>query len=483
MVSYGETEMRKLFCMAVLALLPMSLLAARQINYQADFTAEEFQQRRAAVYAAIGENIAVIQGAEDVYGFIVFRQSNTFYYLSGLEVPSAYMLLDGAKKETTIYLPHRDPERERGEGEMFSAEDADLILEITGVDRVRPIEKMGTDFTSAYLWRPPTPALYTPFNPDEKYLQSRDEILSGIGRRTADPWDGRPSKAGHFINLLRLRYPQFEIRDLSLILDNMRLIKSDKEIELIRRASELAGLGIAEAIRSTSPGIFEYQLEAAAQFVFKTYGARGPGYSAIVAGGTNAWMGHYSANSDPVRDGDLILMDVAPDYHYYTSDVTRMWPANGTYSRDQRDLYGFIVEYQKALLRHIRPGLTPERVMEDAADDMRAVFEKIQFSKEIYRDAAEGAFTFKGHLSHPVGMAVHDVGNYRDRELQPGMVFSIDPMIWVPEETLYIRMEDVVVVTEDGVENLSGNLPSEMDDIESLIREEGVLQKMPKATW
>jgi len=475
--------MNRISCIAILAFLPLIQVVAQQTSHQPDFTAEEFMQRRSAVYAAIGDNIAVIQGAEEDNGFIVFRQSNTFYYLSGLEIPSAYMLLDGARKQTTIYLPHRDAERERGEGKILSAEDAELVQAISGAERVRPIEKMGTDFTYAYLVRPPTPALYTPFSPDEKFRQSRDEMLSGFGRRAADPWDGRPSKAGHFINLLRLRYPQFEIRDLSLTLDNMRLIKSEKEIELIRQASELAGLGIAEAIRSTQPGVFEYQLEAAANFVYKMNGARGLGYSAIVAGGTNAWMGHYSANLSRVRDGDLILMDVAPDYHYYTSDVTRMWPSNGRFSRDQRDLYGFIVEYQKTLLRYIRPGVTPDQVMQEAAADMRKVFERIEFSKKIYRDAAEGAFTFKGHLSHPVGLAVHDVGNYKDRTLLPGMVFSIDPMIWVPEERLYIRMEDVVVVTEDGVENLSGNLAMELDDIERLIKEEGVIQKTPTALF
>ena len=471
--------MKKIFAVLVCLLIPFAATAAEDFHFQTDFTADDFQLRRTAVYESIGENIAIIQGAEDVAGFIVFRQSNTFYYLSGLETPSAYMLLDGIKKETTLYLPHRDPERERHEGKRFSAEDEELLKTLTGVEHVRPIEKMGTDFTYAYLWRPPTPALYTPLNPDEKERQSRDEMLSGLGRHIADPWDGRTSRAGRFVQLLNLRYPQFEIRDLSLILDNMRLIKSEKEIDLVRKASELAGNGIAEAIRSTRPDVMEYQLEAVAGFVFKMNGARGFGYNAIVGGGTNAWMGHYSANSDPVADGDLILMDVAPDYHYYTSDVARMWPANGKYSPDQRDLYGFIVEYQKALLRHIRPGVTPDQIMAESASDMRPVFEKIEFSKDIYRAAAEAAFDFNGHLSHPVGMSVHDVGNYRNRKLAAGMVFSIDPMIWIPEETLYIRMEDVVVVTEDGVENLSDNLPVEMDDIEQLMQQAGVIQKLP----
>ena len=124
-------------------------------------------------------------------------------------------------------------------------------------------------------------------------------------------------------------------------------------------------------------------------------------------------------------------MDVAPDYRYYTSDVARMWPVNGKYTKDQRDLYGFFVAYRNVLLKYIKPGVTPAKVMEESATEMRRIFDEIAFSKDIYREAAEGAFTFGGHLSHPVGMAVHDVGIYRDRPLQPGMVFSIDPMIWV----------------------------------------------------
>ena len=452
--------------------------AEAQYEYQTDFTAEDFRQRREAVYDAIGSNIAVIQGAEDVQGFIIFRQSNTFYYLSGLEVASAYMLLDGRSGTTTLYLPHRDAARDASTGPAISYENDELVRQITGVETVRPIEKMGLDFSS-YLWWPPAPALYTPHSPDEKYLQSRDEMLDGFGRRVADPWDGRPAKAGHFIHLLKTRYPQFEIRDLSATLDSMRTIKDKKEIDLIRKASQLAGLGIMEAIRSTRPGVMEYQLEAAATFVFRTNGARGLSYNAIVGGGQNAWMGHYSANSDPVKDGDLILMDLAPDYRYYTSDVTRMWPANGTYTKDQRDLYGFVVKYHKAFMRHIRPGVTPGQILDEAAADMQEALESMSFSKEIYRKACEEALEFRGHFQHPVGMSVHDVGRHKGNPLEAGMVFSIDPMIWIHEEKQYIRMEDVVVVTEDGVENLSANLPIEIDDLEKLWREEGIVQKRP----
>ncbi len=471
--------MKKLIACSTFFLATLFMATAQQL-YQTDFSPEEFKSRRDRIFDEIGDQaIALIQGAPSVQGFYVFRQSNTFYYLCGLEVPHSYLLLDGRNRQTTLYLPHEDTGRERGEGEQLSAEDADLVKELTGVDRVLGYELVGRNFVWSYLMRMPVPVLYTPLSPAEGQFQSRDEILGGLAGQYADPWDNRPSREGHFVQLIRERYPQFEIRDLSPILDKMRIMKSEKEIELIRIASELAGIGIMEAIRSTKPGVMEYQLDAAANFVFSNNGARSEGYRSITAGGTNAWMGHYFHNSDPVKEGDLILMDIAPDYRYYSSDVARMWPVNGKYSKDQRDLYGFIIAYRNTLLKYIRPGVTADQVMEESAREMRPVFEKISFSKEIYRKAAEGAFSFRGHLSHPVGMAVHDVGIYRNQPLKPGMVFSIDPMIWVPEEKLYIRMEDVVVVTKKGVENLSDNLPAGMDEIERLMKEEGIVQKLP----
>jgi Xaa-Pro aminopeptidase len=470
--------MKKLFLILVGLVFSITVASAKY-NYQTDFTAEDFQKRHAKIYEAIGDNFAIIQGAEYVQGFIVFRQSNTFYYLSGIETPGAYLLLDGKRKKTTLYLPHRDGERERGEGQKLSAEDGELVMRISGADEVRAVEKMAVDFTYRFLRGPDVPALYTPHQPDEKFLQSRDEMLMGQGRRLADPFDGRPSKAGHFINKIRLQYPQFDIRDLSPTLDHMRTIKDKKEVDLIRKASQLAGLGIMEAMRSTKPGVMEYQLEAATQFVYKNNGAKGFSYNPIVGGGQNAWMGHYSANSEPLNDGDLILMDTAPDYHYYTSDVTRMWPVNGKYNDDQRLLYGYVIEFHKTFLRHIRPGISSTQLMDEVFADMRKVFDKMTFSKEIYRKACEDALTFRGALQHPVGLSVHDVGNFKAMPLTEGMVFSIDPMIWVPEEKLYIRMEDIVVVTKDGVENLSGNLPIEMDEIEKIMAEQGIVQKRP----
>ena len=425
----------------------------------------------------IGNNaIAVIQGARGLAGFSVFRQSNEFYYLSGIESAHAYLLINGKNRTTTIYLPHRDENREAGEGKVLSAEDADLIKNLTGIENIRSLESLSADLVGANLIKLPALMLYTPLSPAETGNDSRDELLAGQARAAADPWDGQTSREAAFVTLIKNRFPQFEIRDLSPMLDAMRLIKSPKEIELIRQATILAGQGIMEAMRSTAPGVYEYQLDAAAKYIFHLNGARGDGYASIIAGGTNAYMGHYFHKSDVLKDGDLVLMDYAPDYHYYTSDVTRIWPVNGKFSKAQKDLYNYIVAYRDALFKYIKPGVTSNEVLDLAAADMKNYLADKKFDNAAHLKAVQEGIKFRGHFQHPVGMAVHDVGRVHGIPLQPGMVFTIDPMIWIPEERLYIRIEDMAVVTETGVENLSGFVPSKMEEIERTISEPGIIQ-------
>lgn len=474
--------MRRIFWRGLLwgLLIPVSLQAQDAYYFQSDFPPDEFAERRAQVYDHIGNQaLALIQGASQVDGFRSFRQTNTFYYLCGLETPNAYLLLDGRSRRTTLYLPHRNAGRERSEGKTLAAEDAELVKELTGVDDVKPVEQMMRDWVYGGLVRTPHPVIYTPFSPAEIGTDSRDELLSGHADAVNDPWDGRPSREGHFIHLLRTRYPQFEIRNLSPFLDELRTIKSEREIAMIRRATELAGLGLMEAMRSTEVGVYEYQLAAAARYVHQVNGARRDGYNAIVGGGTNAWMGHYHRNTDPLRDGDTVLLDFAPELRYYTSDVTRMWPVNGTFTDAQLELYNFVVAYRDAFIRYIKPGVTPEEVLRQAAADMAEYIDSHTFSRPAYEQAVRAALDFRGHLQHPVGMAVHDVGNYKRDVLLPGHVFAVDPMIWVPEEKLYVRIEDVVVITETGVENMSDFVPAEPEAIEALMREPGIVQLRP----
>ena len=171
-------------------------------------------------------------------------------------------------------------------------------------------------------------------------------------------------------------------------------------------------------------------------------------------------------------------MDYAPDYGNYTSDIGRMWPVNGKYAAWQRELYGFIVEYHKVLLKLIRPGVLASHITDEAAQEMKKVVERTAFSKPCYEKAARQSLEFRGHLSHSVGMAVHDGGNYTLKPLIPGTVFSVDPQMWIPEEQLYIRVEDTIVVTQNGIENLTKLAPLELDDIEKLMKEDGILQKL-----
>jgi len=480
--------------LALAAALAPSAVAAQY--YQTDFPAEEFKARHAQVFQKIGDNaVAVVQGVHQTEGFTLPRQHNTFYYLSGIETPGAYLLLDGRTKHVTLYLPPRNQRLEAAEGRVLSADDVELVKRISGADEVKPLTEMaGNNWPLPAIGAPgargqgpgggrgaPLPAIYAEFSPAENFGQSRGELLSAETARANDFWDGTSSRQKRFVELLRARQPRAEVRDLNPILDEMRSIKSPREIAMVRRASQIAGLGLMEAIRSTEPGVTEYQLDAAAHYVFLVNDARLEGYRSITASGTeNINNMHYFRNTSTLKDGDLVLMDYAPDYRYYTSDIGRVWPVNGKYAPWQRELLQFVLEYRNAVMTRIKPGLTSREIMDAAKAAMEPVFARTKFSKPIYEKACRNLVENGGGVfSHTVGMAVHDVGRYAGAPLKPGQVFSVDPQLRVPEENLYLRYEDTVVVTETGVENFTDFLPSELNDLERLSQEKGVVQKVP----
>jgi len=236
-----------------------------------------------------------------------------------------------------------------------------------------------------------------------------------------------------------------------------------------------------EAIRSTEPGVREYQLEAAARYVFIANGARLDGYRSITAAGNvNINNMHYYRNTDVLKDGDWVLMDYAPDFRYYVSDIGRMWPVGGTFAPWQRELLQFVLDYRNAVMTRIRPGVTTAAIRAEAAEAMNAVFARTTFSKPEYEQAARTLVkTGGGVFSHGVGLAVHDVGSYQGGPLKPGHVFSVDPQLWVRNEGLYVRYEDTVVVTDTGYENFTAFLPSELAALERLTREQGIVQRFP----
>jgi Xaa-Pro aminopeptidase len=456
--------------------------------FRTDFPPEEFAARRAKVFEAIGaSSIAVLQGAPSPAGYTRFRQSNEFYYLSGIEVPHAYLLLDGGSRRALLYLPHRNAGRERGEGRLLSAEDGEEVKKLSGIDEV-----FGNDLLVEHLARyargGSMRTIFTPFSPAEGTAMSRDLAVRVIGDYAADPFDGRGSREGQFIQSIQVRFPQFGVNDLTPTLDQLRLIKSPREIALIEKATRLSGLGLLEAMRSTVPGIYEYELDAVAKYVFYRDGAQGDAYYSLIASAQNAYWPHYNAGQRQMVDGDFLLMDYAPDVGYYMADVTRMWPVNGKFSPWQRELYGFYVTCYRAILNHIRPGVTAQVVKQEAVRDMETALASTKFSKPEYERAArefvtsykQSATNPRTSLGHWVGMATHDVGS-DSGPLRAGMVFTIEPALVVPEEKIYVRLEDMIVITNNGARIISDFLPMDIPGIEKVMQEEGMLQRYPRS--
>jgi len=441
--------------------------------FQTDFAPEELAARRDRVLEAIEPGaVALLQGAPKESGHELFRQSNDFYYLCGVSVPHAYLLLDGRDRSTTLYLPHQSEARAANEGRTLSSDCPQLVTKLTGIERVLGPEDLGTALSRATI-------IYTPLRGGETASNSWDTLQRARQEANADPWDAQPERTRAFVVLLQQRLPQAEVRDLCPILDPMRLIKSPAEIAMARQAGRLSALGVVEAMRLTRPGVYEYQIDAAMRYVYLVNGARDAAYRAIIPSGENIWYGHYNANDACMRDGDMVLVDCAPDYHYYTSDIGRMWPVNGRYTALQREFYQFVVTYHKVFLDLIRPGVSGEQITTEAADQMRAHIQRNRPQHPLVAAGAEWAIDFPIHMSHPVGMAVHDVGHYRGNLLQPGMIISLDPTLRVPSERIYYRVEDTLLITEDGNENLTAAAPLELDDVEALVGQGGILADYP----
>ena len=475
---------------ALAGLLTAHATASAQAGraFTTDFTRQEFGARRAAIYDSIGRDaVALMQGLPSVHSSAVFRQSNEFYYVTGVVVPQALVLLDGATRRTILYLPKQDTRRAAVEGDLLSSDDPVKTASITGVDEVRSTDRLLADLTAATA-----KVIYVPYAPTEGSSESPD----GARRRTqdaaTDPWDGRISRENHLRELLKARAPALEQRDLSPILNRMREIKSPAEIALINRATKIGGEAIIEAMRSTVPGLTEQELDAVAQFIFIRHGAQGEAYRAIVASGSSAMNAHHRAGPKVMADGELVLMDYCPDLGYYRCDVTRQWPVNGKFTPVQRELYGFYLGVYEAVLYSIKPNITAQDVVKAALPKMEKILAETRFSKSIYENAAKeyveryrrmanpdtvGANRGRGaNLGHAVGMATHDFGG-GSGVMRPGLVFTIEPELRIPEEQIYLRLEDMIVITESGAQITSDFVPRSIAAVEKMMAESGLLQK------
>jgi Xaa-Pro aminopeptidase len=451
------------------ALLCLTLItsAPAQPVFTDIFPPSEYATRRAAVMDKIGSGIAILQGTTERPGEQPLRQSNQFFYVTGVVEPRAILVIDGKDRRSILFL---NPRNERREKMMFGPGlvPGDEAARATGIESVLARDQFKTTL-EGFANR----VVYTPFKPEVLGSASAADPAALAKATREDPWDGRPSREEAFIAKLKAALPGAEIRDLDPILDELRAIKSPREIALLREATRIAGLGIMEAMRDARPGMFEYELQADAEYVFKKNGAYGPAYFALVATGRNTFYSHYHKGTAKLEDGDLVQFDYAPDYKNYASDVTRVFPANGKFTQRQREFYGIYLALYRALMTSIRVHATAPEIVEEALGKMDRIMASYKFTDENIKQAAsrfvEAYRTRKPRsLGHSVGMAVHDVPN-PGPTLEHGEVFTIEPAMQIPDEHVGIRLEDMILMTETGYENLSAFVPVEIADIEKLM--------------
>jgi Xaa-Pro aminopeptidase len=469
-------RLRLFLIIAWLAALCLASTAQPVFNGGEIFPPDEYAARRAKVIDRIGDAVAILLGTTERPGEQPFRQNNQFFYLTGVAQPRAVVAIDGRSKKTTLFLPPYD---ERREQRMFgpSLHPGSDAAKATGIDTVAARDDFAAFVTN--LARDGR-VIYTPHRPEVLGEASSSDAVTLAKANKQDPWDGRSSREDAFIDKLKTAAPRSEIRDLDPVIDALRTVKSPREIAVIREATRITGLAILEAMRDAAPGRFEYELQADAEFVFKKFGAYGGSYFALIATGQNTWYSHYHKNTAVLQDGDLVQFDYAPDYKYYQSDVTRVFPANGVFTPRQREWYSIYLELYRALMTSIEVHATPRDIVAKAVVKMDRIMERFPFTDARIKAAAQ-AFVDgyrKGNatsLGHSVGMEVHDVGGPTPT-LEPGQVFTIEPAMQIPEEHLGIRLEDMILITQTGYENLSAGVPIEIDAIEREMKRTG-LQK------
>lgn len=469
-----RSQIRWLAAVAVVAIPGVPHVADAQPVIGRVFSAAEFASRRATVMEKIGDGAAIIQGTTERPGEQPLRQSNDFYYLTGVIEPRAILVIDGRTKKSTLFL---SPTTDRRETSMFgpSLTPGDSAEKDTGIESVVPRADFGAVLAEiAKDGR----TIFTPFRAEVLGSASPSDPVALARATKNDPWDGRESREEAFQAKMKAVATSSEIKPLEPITDSMRAIKSPREIEVIHQATRIAGLGIMEAMRDARPGMQEYELQADAEYSFKKYGSYGAAYFALIATGKNTYYTHYHKNTAVLKDGDLIQFDYAPDYDYYTSDVTRIFPANGKFTPRQREMYTIYLRLYQAVMTSIKPYVTPADIAKDAVVKMEAIVANYNFSDEKIRTAANSFIdNYRGKtvrsLGHTVGMSVHDVP-YAAATLQPGEIFTIEPEMRVEGEHLGFRLEDMLLITKTGYINMSAFVPVEIPDIEKLMAQPGL---------
>lgn len=430
---------------------------------------QDFARRRRELMALMEPNsIAILPSAllltrnADVE--YRFRQDSDFHYLTGFdEHDSVFLLIPGREHgEAILFCRERDEDLERWHGKVTGPERA---MQLYGLDDAFPI----TDI---------------------------DDIIPGLieGKRKLYYAMGVHSEFDNrvigWVNSIAANnrsgaQPPGEFVQLGQYLHELRLFKSAQEIEVMRQAAAITGKAHRAIMMVAKPGMYEYQLEAELEYCFVRHGARTPAYPSIVGGGSNACVLHYIQNDDVLRKGDLVLVDAGGEYESYAADVTRTFPVSGKFSKEQAELYELVLEAQQAAIDQVQPGNQWNQPHEAAVAVITAGLIRLGLLQGECDDLIE-AESYKKYYMHKtghwLGLDVHDVGEYRVggewRVFEPGMVTTIEPGLYISDDCddaparyrgVGIRIEDNVLVTQSGNENLTASIPKTIDEIECLM--------------
>jgi len=360
-----------------------------------------------------------------------FRQDNTFFYFTELETQDAWLLMTARGPDSldaVLFLPPRNPAQERWTGLRLGPDSA--AARLTGIRTVLPNDSLESRLRRVRFGLQP---LYLPLSgatEDEDRIE--DLVFSGA-----------------------------DVRNVLTIVDSMRTVKDADEIARLRMAVNISVAGHIAAMRAARPGMYEYELEAALEDGFRRNGADRLGYPSIVGSGPNGTTLHYDVNRRQTRDGELVVIDAAAEWGQYTADVTRTFPLNGKFTPRQKAVYDLVLASQQAAFDSLRPGVTLRDLDGVARRYMR------DHSGTLCGDKTCDTYFIHG-LGHPIGMDVHDVGF--GRPLMPGQVITLEPGIYLPAESMGVRIEDDVLVTATGGEWLSAGAPRTTDAIERLMK-------------
>jgi Xaa-Pro aminopeptidase len=459
-------------CLAVMVSAQQDSML-KYLQYDSDLISPAtYKARRDSVMKMIGQDAAAVfysapermrNGDVDY----LYRQADNFYYLTGFTETNAMLILSpkgirvkGNDSVTVtaneiLCVQNRNPLAEAWTGRRYGTNGA---IKILGVQTAVTNDKFKTVFQQTLF----SGIQYL-------YAQPVTSDVTGALKDLLVPIQSFVDNAKRYNSMI-------EMRDPNAMIHTMRIIKTAEEIKMLKKASEISVVAHNQAMISVEPGMFEYELQALYEYSFQRQGAEYYGYPCINGAGENSVILHYNTNRKKISNGDLILSDCAAEYHGYSSDVTRTYPANGKFTKEQKEIYQIVLNAQNAAIAKIKPGILWSEVTAAADSVISEGLIVLGILKE-----KSGFKKFYNHsLGHPVGLNVHDVGQ---SVMTAGMLYTVEPGIYIPETSdgvdskyfnIGIRIEDVILVTETGNKNLSEGSPREIGEIESLMKKKGI---------